>query len=63
MSAPPQFANASVAADGEPDELHGIPQACFEQARADDSGRVADYIPELAKANPDHFGLAIWGAT
>jgi len=23
------------------------------------SGHLADYIPELAKANPDHFGLAV----
>lgn len=23
------------------------------------SGKMADYIPELAKANPDHFGIAI----
>lgn len=27
--------------------------------RSDDSGKVATYIPELSKANPDHFGLAI----
>ncbi len=25
----------------------------------DDSGAVADYIPELLKANPDHFGIAL----
>ena len=24
-----------------------------------DDGTVATYIPELAKANPDHFGIAI----
>lgn len=27
--------------------------------QADHSGKVADYIPALGKANPDHFGLAI----
>ena len=25
----------------------------------DQSGAVADYIPELLKANPDHFGIAL----
>ena len=24
-----------------------------------DDGTVASYIPELAKANPDHFGIAV----
>jgi glutaminase len=42
-----------------PDELHEVLEYAFEQARLDDSGNVADYIPELAKANPDHFGLAV----
>src|SRR5689334_14609254 len=26
---------------------------------ADDSGAVADYIPELLKADPKHFGIAL----
>ena len=26
---------------------------------SDRSGAVADYIPELLKANPDHFGIAL----
>ena len=42
-----------------PDELHEVLEYAFEQARHDDSGDVADYIPELAKANPDHFGFAV----
>ena len=25
----------------------------------DFGGKVADYIPELAKVNPDHFGIAL----
>ena len=41
------------------DELHEVLEYAFEQARHDDSGDVADYIPELAKANPDHFGFAV----
>ena len=32
---------------------------CHEEFRADDSGAVADYIPELKRANPDHFGIAL----
>ena len=26
------------------------------------AGRAADYIPELAKADPGEFGLCVWGA-
>jgi glutaminase len=32
---------------------------CYEEFRADDSGAVADYIPELKRANPAHFGVAL----
>ena len=27
--------------------------------QGDDGGAVADYIPELGKANPQHFGIAL----
>ncbi len=30
-----------------------------EQFRANAAGRLADYIPELAKADPSHFGIAL----
>src|SRR3954452_15745672 len=33
--------------------------ACYEEFRADHSGELADYIPELKRANPDHFGIAL----
>jgi glutaminase len=33
--------------------------ACHEQFAAEISGAVADYIPELSKANPDHFGISL----
>ena len=33
--------------------------SCHEEFRADDSGAVADYIPELKRANPAHFGVAL----
>lgn len=36
------------------DYLDEVLQAC-----ADDDGEVADYIPELAKADPDRFGIVI----
>jgi glutaminase len=32
---------------------------CYEEFRSDDSGAVADYIPELQRANPAHFGVAL----
>ena len=31
----------------------------YENASKIDSGKVADYIPQLAKLNPDSFGVAI----
>jgi glutaminase len=33
--------------------------ACYEEFKSDDSGAVADYIPELQRANPAHFGVAL----
>ncbi len=60
MSAtPPETSAAIDEAGSPPDELHEVLALAFEQARADQSGKVADYIPELAKANPDHFGMAV----
>ena len=32
---------------------------CHEEFRGDSSGVLADYIPELTRANPDHFGIAL----
>ena len=32
---------------------------CHASFRTDASGTPADYIPELKKANPDHFGVAL----
>ena len=32
---------------------------CHEEFKADHSGDVADYIPELLRANPAHFGIAL----
>jgi glutaminase len=33
--------------------------SCYEEFKSDDSGAVADYIPELKRANPAHFGIAL----
>jgi glutaminase len=32
---------------------------CYEEFRVDGSGELADYIPELTRADPDHFGIAL----
>ncbi|WP_245326857.1 glutaminase A, partial [Bradyrhizobium sacchari] len=32
---------------------------CHAEFRTDNSGELADYIPELKRANPDHFGIAL----
>ncbi len=34
-------------------------QRCHAEIAGDRTGAVADYIPELAKANPDHFGISV----
>ena len=34
-------------------------KGCYEEFRSDDSGAVADYIPELKRANPEHFGVGL----
>ena len=33
--------------------------SCYEEFRGDESGVVADYIPELQRANPAHFGISL----
>src|ERR1700754_1763806 len=32
---------------------------CHEEFRSDNSGELADYIPELKQANPAHFGIGL----
>src|SRR5579863_7884143 len=34
-------------------------ESVYEQYRSFDEGAVATYIPELAKANPAHFGICL----
>src|SRR5258708_8400128 len=33
--------------------------ACYADFASENSGSVADYIPELSKADPDHFGISL----
>ena len=33
--------------------------SCYEQFKSDSSGAPADYIPELKRADPAHFGIAL----
>jgi len=42
-----------------PDNVQEVLDETLEKIRPLDGGALADYIPELALANPDHFGIAI----
>src|SRR3981081_817580 len=39
--------------------LLGFLNRCHADFSAETSGAVADYIPELGKADPDHFGISL----
>ena len=43
-------------------EIGRLVTEAYERYRSNDSGRVADYIPVLAEASPDLFGIAVVGA-
>ena len=43
-------------------EIRRLVTEAYERYRGNDSGRVADYIPVLAEASPDLFGIAVVGA-
>lgn len=34
-------------------------QSCHDEFSVDNSGALADYIPELTRANPSHFGISV----
>ena len=42
-----------------PHELQSLIDALHTKYRANESGQVATYIPELGKANPRHFGICL----
>lgn len=39
--------------------LHTLLEATLARHKDDPGGKVADYIPELAKADPSHFGISL----
>ena len=42
-----------------PHELQSLVDALYMKSAANESGQVATYIPELGKANPNHFGICL----
>ncbi|MGJ0508982.1 MAG: glutaminase A [Methylocystis sp.] len=42
-----------------PSPLNEFLEQCHASFHGDDSGAVADYIPELTKADPAHFGISL----
>src|SRR4051812_38304835 len=44
-----------------PQEIRELVNDAYERYRGENSGTVADYIPVLAKASPDLFGIAVVG--
>lgn len=60
MKAAPSAPVASAAAwtSSKPPLLRFL-DACHADFSAETGGAVADYIPELGKANPDHFGISL----
>ena len=43
-------------------QIQDVVNSVYEKYAGLDDGEVATYIPELSKANPDHFGISIVGA-
>ena len=51
-------AGAAAWAASQPPLLRFL-NACHAEFSAETDGAVADYIPELGKADPDHFGISL----
>jgi glutaminase len=58
VSHPVPVKNASGWAASKPPLLRFL-DACHADFSAESGGAVADYIPELGKADPDHFGISL----
>jgi glutaminase len=56
--APSASTDAAAWAAGKPPLLRFL-TACHVDFSAENGGAVADYIPELGKADPDHFGISL----
>jgi glutaminase len=53
------FSNAAPAMIDGPDHLQLLIDALHDEYKSLSDGTVATYIPELGKANPDHFGICL----
>jgi glutaminase len=53
------FNGGRVSPEAGASPLHRFLIECHAEFQKDNSGAVADYIPELKKANPDHFGVSL----
>jgi glutaminase len=61
MNAPTSFADFLQQRNtgyANPPPLQQFLEGCYQQFRTDNSGSVADYIPELKRANPENFGVS-----
>src|SRR6186997_802841 len=45
-----------------PEQVSGLVTEAYEQFRRNGDGAVADYIPALASASPDLFGISVVSA-
>lgn len=61
--ASPALQEAAVSTGSLPDRerVRSLLSEAYERYRHDQHGAVADYIPALAAADPDHFGLSLAG--
>src|SRR6476646_9382987 len=55
---PPLSASASAWTRSKPPLLRFL-NGCHDKFAAETAGEVADYIPELGKADPAHFGISL----
>ena len=53
------FNGGRVSPEAGASPLHRFLIECHAEFQKDNSGAVADYIPELKRANPDHFGVSL----
>ena len=47
--------NSQVQVDSDDRHCRGL----YDEVKTNKSGKLADYIPQLAKQNRDHFGLSV----
>jgi glutaminase len=59
MHSPDPKAGGSILPHAAQSPLYRFLNHCHAQFREENSGAVADYIPELKKANPAHFGVSL----